>query len=116
MKSGREEELEYGCNDEKHNAEPPYIYRGVACTTVMRFEKRDAILVAGVALLSLGLMPFVAPILAIIGAAAVFFGIKLYTERRRRDIMYDIGSGVCAECGSAIVGNQCPQCDRRDTA
>ncbi len=77
----------------------------------MRFERRDVILVAGVALLAVGMMPFVPPILAISGAAAAFFGIKWYTERRRRDIMYKIGKGVCVECGSAITGDRCPQCD-----
>ena len=76
----------------------------------MRFERRDVILAAGVGLLAVGLVPFVAPVYAIIIAAAVFLGIKWYSERRQRDIISHIGKGICAECGSAITGAECPQC------
>ena len=76
----------------------------------MRFERRDGILAAGVGLLAVGLIPFVAPAYALVIAAAVFFGIKWYSERRQRDILSDIGKGICAECGSAITGEECPQC------
>ena len=76
----------------------------------MRFERRDGVLVAGVGLLAVGLVPFVAPAYAILIAAAVFLGIKWYSERRQRDIISEIGKGICAECGSAITGDECPQC------
>ena len=76
----------------------------------MRFERRDGILVAGVGLLAAGMVPFVAPAYAIAIAAAVFLGIKWYSERRQRDVLSQIGKGVCAECGSAITGDECPQC------
>lgn len=76
----------------------------------MKFERRDGVLVAGVGLLAVGLVPFVAPAYAIVIAAAVFLGIKWYSERRQRDIISEIGKGICAECGSAITGAECPQC------
>ena len=79
----------------------------------MRFERRDGILVAGVALLAVGLMPFVVPAYAAAIAAAVFFGIKWYSGRRQRQILSEIGRGICAECGSAITGEECPQCGGR---
>lgn len=80
----------------------------------MRFERRDLILVAGVVLLIVGLSPFVALIYAIIVAVAVFFGIKWYTNKRQTDILRDVGMGICAQCGSIVTPDGCPQCDKPD--
>ena len=48
----------------------------------MLFVKRDLILLAGVFLLMLGLLPFLAPIYAVIIAIGIFFGIKLFVKNR----------------------------------
>ena len=79
----------------------------------MRFERRDIILAVGVGLLAVGLIPFVIPAYAAGIAVAVFFGIKWYSGRRQRQILSEIGKGICAECGSAITGDECPQCSGR---
>ena len=79
----------------------------------VRFERRDIILAVGVGLLAVGLMPFVAPAYAVVIAVAVFFGIKWFSGRRQRQIMSEIGRGICAECGSAVTGDECPQCGGR---
>ncbi len=78
----------------------------------MKFQRRDSILLAGVVLLALGLVPFLAPIYAMIIAAAVFFGIKAFSEMRQRQILRDIGHGICAQCGSVLNESGCPQCDQ----
>lgn len=80
----------------------------------VRFERRDIILVAGVALLALGLAPFIAPIYAMAVAAAVFLGIKAYAARRQSTMLKLAGLGFCAQCGSAVTEHGCPQCDRLD--
>lgn len=58
----------------------------------------------------IGLIPFMAPIYAVIIAILIYFGIKLYVGRRKRQIESDVGEGICAECGSRIVDKKCPQC------
>ena len=80
----------------------------------MQFERRDIILAAGVVLLLIGLLPFVAPIYAIIVAVAAFFGIKWYSAKRQADILRDVGMGICAQCGSIVTKDGCPQCDKTD--
>ena len=80
---------------------------------MVRFERRDIILAIGVGLLAIGLMPFIIPAYAVAAAVAVFFGIKWFSGRRQRQIMSEIGRGICAECGSAITGDECPQCSSR---
>ena len=78
--------------------------------TPVKFERRDGILVAGVGLLAVGMMPFIIPVYAIVIAAATFFGIKWYTGLRQRQILSEVGRGICAECGAAITGDECTQC------
>ena len=79
----------------------------------VRFERRDIVLAVGVGLLAVGLIPFVIPVFAVAIAVAVFFGIKWYSGRRQRQILSEIGKGICAECGSAVTGEECPQCGGR---
>lgn len=76
----------------------------------MKFERRDGILLAGAALFGVGLAAFLAPIFAIMGAVAVFFGIKAYSARRAKDLLGEAGLGVCAECGAILEKNGCPRC------
>ena len=78
----------------------------------MQFQRRDTILVAGVGLLALGLVPFMAPVYTLVIAAAVFFGIKIFSVRRQQQILNDIAYGICAECGSVLESTGCPQCQR----
>ena len=76
----------------------------------MRFERRDWMLAAGTGLLAIGLIPFMAPFYAVIVGAAVFFGIKVYSAKRQRDVLGQVGRGICAECGSSLAKDGCPRC------
>ena len=78
---------------------------------IVRFERRDALLVAGLLLFMVGLLPFMAPVYAVIIVILMYLGIKVYVGRRRRAIERDVGRGLCMECGSRIVDHRCPRCD-----
>ena len=78
----------------------------------MSFEKRDLILVAGVCLLMLGLIPFMKTIYAVIIAAAIFFGIKVFVRSRQKYLKSKIGEGFCANCCEKIIFKKCPNCDK----
>ena len=78
----------------------------------MSFEKRDLILVAGVFLLMLGLIPFMKTIYAVIIAAAIFFGLKVFVRSRQKYLKSKIGEGFCANCGEKIIFKKCPNCDK----
>ena len=77
----------------------------------MNFEKRDFILIVGVLLFMIGLIPFIAPVYAVLIAIAIYFGIKFYVGNRRKSIEKVIGDGLCADCGSKIIDKKCPTCD-----
>ncbi len=79
--------------------------------TLLKFERRDGILIAGIILVIIGLSPFVIPIIAIVIGAALFFGIKLFAARKKQVMEQSVGEGVCLECGFTIVNNKCPNCD-----
>lgn len=76
----------------------------------MKFERRDWMLAAGTGLLAVGLIPFIAPVYAIVVAAAAFFGIKAYSIKRQRDVFKEVGIGICAECGYPLTKDGCPRC------
>ena len=76
----------------------------------MKFQRRDTILLAGAALMAVGMIPFTTPALAIAVAAAIFLGIKWYSARRQRQAEEEAPLGLCAECGEAITESGCPQC------
>jgi len=78
------------------------------------FEKRDLILIAGIVLVMIGLIPFIAPVYAAIIGILLYFGIKIYTGRRKRMIQADLGQGICMECGFKIVDERCPNCDTQN--
>jgi len=59
----------------------------------------------------IGLMPFLAPLYAIIIAIVAYFGIKVFVGRRKKQIQKAIGEGMCAVCGARIIQNKCPNCD-----
>jgi len=75
------------------------------------FEKRDLILIAGILLVMIGLMPFIAPAYAAIIGILLYFGIKFYIGRKKRMIQRDVGQGICMECGFKIIDKRCPNCD-----
>ena len=78
----------------------------------MAFEKREIILIVGILFLMIGMMPFIAPIYAVIIAAVIYFGVRVFVGRRKKQIQKSIGEGVCAVCGQKIIENKCPQCDK----
>ncbi|MFB5608498.1 MAG: hypothetical protein ACE5RI_06915 [Candidatus Nitrosomaritimum yanchengensis] len=77
----------------------------------MYFEKRDVVLIAGIILLMIGLIPFMAPVYAVIIGVLLYFGIKVYVGRKRSMIEKEVGEGVCMGCGFTIVDKKCPNCD-----
>ena len=58
-----------------------------------------------------GLIPFTSPIFAMIIVTIMYFGIKIYVEKRKQLIQKDVGEGICMECGSTIYDGKCPNCD-----
>lgn len=78
----------------------------------MKFEKRDIILIFAVLFIMIGLLPFMAPIYAVIIAVLVYFGLKVLVGRRKRDILQKFGEGLCANCGEKIINKKCPTCDK----
>ena len=78
----------------------------------MKFEKRDIILIFAVLFVMIGLIPFMAPIYAVIIAILVYFGVKVFVGRRRKIILEKLGEGICANCGEKITNNKCPTCDK----
>ncbi|EPA06194.1 hypothetical protein [Candidatus Nitrosarchaeum limnium] len=77
----------------------------------MNFEKRDIILIVGLLLFMIGLIPFMAPIYAVLIAIAMYFGIKFYVGIRKKSVEKELGEGICLECGSKIYDQKCPNCD-----
>ena len=82
----------------------------------MLFVKLDLILLAGAFLFMLGLLPFMAPIYAVITAIGIFFGIKLFVKNRQKFLEKQIGEGFCAECGEKVINKKCPNCDKTDNS
>ncbi len=77
----------------------------------MGFEKREIILILGVLLVMIGMLPFIAPIYAVVIAVAIYFGMRVFVGRKKRQMQKAVGEGVCAVCGEKIVNNKCPNCD-----
>ena len=77
----------------------------------MKFERRDIVLIVGLFLLMIGLIPFMAPVYAVIVVVGLYFGIKLYVGKKRQYIQNDVGEGIRMECGSKIVKGRCSNCD-----
>jgi len=59
----------------------------------------------------IGLLPFMAPIYAVLIVLGMYFGIKVYVGKRRQLIENDVGEGICMECGSKILDKKCPKCN-----
>lgn len=78
----------------------------------MAFEKREILLIVGILFLMIGMTPFIAPIYAVIIAVAIYFGVRVFVGRRKRQIQKSVGEGVCVVCGQIIIENKCPNCDK----
>ena len=76
------------------------------------FERRDILLIAGLLLVMIGMIPFMAPVYAAIIVILIYFGVKFYMGMKRRQISSEVGmEGICIECGSRIQDKMCPICD-----
>ena len=78
---------------------------------LLKFERRDILLIVGLLLFMIGLIPFTKPVYAVIIVAIMYFGIKVYVGKRKQSIEREIGEGICMECGSKISNKKCPNCD-----
>ncbi len=57
-------------------------------------------------------LPNMQPIYAVIIAIAIYFGVRVFVGRRKKQIQKSIGEGICAVCGQRITENKCPNCDK----
>jgi phosphate/sulfate permease len=61
----------------------------------------------------IGMMAVLAPIYALVIAILIYFGIKVFVGRRKKQIQKEVGEGICATCGAKIIENKCPKCDTK---
>ena len=80
----------------------------------MSFEKREIILIVGILFLMIGMMalPNIQPIYAVTIAIVIYFGVRVFVGRRKKQIQESIGEGACAVCGQGIIKNKCHNCDK----
>jgi len=78
---------------------------------LLKFERRDILLIVGLLLFMVGLIPFMGLVYAVIIVAIMYFGIKVYVGKRKQSIERDVGEGLCMECGSKVFNKKCPNCD-----
>jgi len=78
------------------------------------FEKREIVLVVGILFLMIGMLPFIAPVYAVVISIAIYFGVRVLVGRRKKQIQKIMGEGMCAVCGQKITNNKCPQCDTKN--
>jgi len=78
---------------------------------LLKFERRDIVLIAGIFLVVLGITQYVPFQYSVLIGILLYFGIKMYVEKRRQSISNAVGDGICMECGSLVVDKKCPKCD-----
>ena len=78
---------------------------------LLKFERRDILLLVGLLLFMIGLIPFMGIAYAVIIVVIMYFGIKVYVGKKKQSIERDVGEGLCMECGSKILNKKCPNCD-----
>ena len=78
---------------------------------LLKFERRDILLIVGLLLFMIGLTPFMGLVYAVIIVIIMYFGIKVYVGKRKQSIERDVGEGICMECGSKVFNKKCPNCD-----
>ena len=57
------------------------------------------------------MMAFLAPVYALVIAILIYFVMKVFVGRRKKQIEREVGAGICAICGAKIQENKCPNCD-----
>lgn len=62
----------------------------------------------------IGMLPFIAPVYAVVISVAIYFGVRVFVGRRKKQIQKAMGEGMCAVCGQKIVNNKCPKCDTQN--
>jgi phosphate/sulfate permease len=77
----------------------------------MKFEKRELLLIVGVLFVMIGMMSVLAPAYALVIAVLIYFAIRVFVGRRKRQIQREVGQGICVTCGTKIIDNKCPKCD-----
>jgi len=60
----------------------------------------------------IGMMSFIAPIYAVSIAIVIYFGVRVFVGRRKKQIQESIGKGACSVCGQRIIKNKCHNCDK----
>jgi len=78
---------------------------------LLKFERRDIVLIMGIFLVVLGITQYVPFQYSALIGILLYFGIKMYVEKRRQSISNVVGDGICMECGSRIIDKKCPKCD-----
>jgi len=78
---------------------------------LLKFERRDIILIVGVFLIVLGITQYIPFHYSVLIGVLFYLGIKIYVEKRRQSITNAVGDGICMECGSTIIEKKCPKCD-----
>jgi len=70
-------------------------------------------LIVGVLCIMIGLMalPGMTLLYAVLIAVLLYFAMKVFVGRKKRQIQREVGQGICAICGAKIVENKCPKCD-----
>ena len=58
-----------------------------------------------------GMMAFLAPVYALAIAILLYFAMKVFVGRRKKQIEREVGAGICVTCGAKILDNKCPNCD-----
>jgi hypothetical protein len=61
----------------------------------------------------IGMMAVLAPIYALVIGILIYFGIRLFVGRRKKQIQKEVGEGICATCGEKIITSKCPKCDTK---
>ena len=82
----------------------------------MGFEKREIILIVGILFLMIGMLAMF-PMYGwetVVIAIAIYFGVRVFVGRRKKQIQKAMGEGMCAVCGQRIVNNKCQHCDTQN--
>ena len=70
-------------------------------------------MIVGVLFIMIGVMalPNMNLAYAVIIAILIYFAMKVFIGRRKKQIEKEVGVGICAVCGAKIQENKCPNCD-----
>ena len=79
----------------------------------MKFEKREILLIVGILFIMIGVMalPHMNLIYSVAIAILLYFAIRVFIGRRKKQIQREVGQGVCVTCGAKITQGKCPKCD-----